>query len=134
MMQFGCAWSQVQNASNDSVAAVCSMPSSDAVLALRRLEEMQLPLAPLVARRDRLAPREAGVAEAVPTPSDEGVHPPRAEIGERVRPQVIADLRDRVRRGDQLLTSRRIDAIEARMRRGGRADAHVHLPRAGLAN
>src|SRR5262245_10014091 len=121
-MQLGWVCSQLQKPSKESVVFACSMfllVVVTSLLALRsavsRFEEMQLALRRVLRRRHRIAPREAGVAETVPTSADEGVHARLAEVGERVGPQVLADLGHRVRRCDQLLAGRGVDAVEARI-------------------
>src|SRR5213594_2270627 len=95
----------------------CS-PGAQGTLPVAGLEEVELPHRHLLARRDRVVAGEAGVAEARPL-AGEGVHAGNAEVR--------ADLRHRVRRGDQLRARRRVDAVEAGVRRRRRADAHVDL-------
>src|SRR5262249_9582929 len=55
------------------------------------------------------------------------------QVREGVARDVAADLVDRVRRGDELAAVRRVDAIEAGMRRRRRADPQVDLARTGAA-
>src|SRR5437016_3927286 len=55
-----------------------------------------------------------------------------AQIAERIRADIAPDLIDRMRRGEQLLASRRVDAVKARMRSGRSRDSHVHLARTRL--
>src|SRR5207247_1260883 len=103
----------------------CS-PGAWGTLPVAGLEEVELPHRHLLARRDRVVAGEAGVAEVRPL-AGEGVHAGNAQVRQRVGAEVRADLRHRVRRGDQLRARRRVDAVEAGVRRRRRADAHVDL-------
>ena len=49
-------------------------------------------------------------------------------------PMKLAHLLEIVIGGEQLVPLRRVDAVEAGMRRRRRGDAHVHLGRAGVAH
>src|SRR5262245_23106725 len=90
--------------------------------------------------RHGVLPREAGGAVAAARAPGElrrrhGVEQALdAEIAERVAGHVAGDLERRVRGGDELGARRRVDAVVARVRRRRRADAQVHLARAGGAD
>src|SRR5689334_21379906 len=76
---------------------------------------------------------KTGIAVArAATVADRGVQRLYRQIAHAVRSDVLGDLLDSVARGDQLAARRRVDAVEARPACGGRADAQVHLPCAGI--
>src|SRR6266571_4328464 len=85
---------------------------------------------PVLGNPGRVAAREAGSAELVLGPRRRGLGSVEREVSERRRPDLLAYLVDRARRGDELLLVREVDPVEARRhdRRGG--DADVHLLRA----
>ena len=57
-----------------------------------------------------------------------------AEVAERVGADVLANLFERMRRGDELAAARRVDAVETRRHRRRTADAQMHFLRAGRAH
>ena len=104
-----------------------------AALPVAGFEEQQLVRATDVADRDGVAAGEAGGAEAVAFARlEEAVHAALAEEAKGVGADELADAFDRMRRGDQLLSGRRVDAVEARADGRRRADPHVHLARPGM--
>src|ERR1700683_5798051 len=90
------------------------------------IEEMQL-LRPLARReRDRILAGEARVAKAL-APFLERIEAVPTQVAERIRGDVLADLLDRMTRGEQLLARRRVDAVKARVGGRRRRDTHVDL-------
>ena len=59
-----------------------------------------------------------------------GQQPLERQVAERVHAQVVADLLHRLERADELAPAGRVDAVEAGVGDGRRADAEVDLPRA----
>src|SRR5450432_3268232 len=109
-----------------------------------RRDEAELPQAARRLGGDGIVAREAGVAEALaaelgggrglPLPLDRLIEARQRKVPERVGAHEAADLVDRVVGGDELLLRGRVDAVAARPDRGRRADAHVHLARAGRSD
>ena len=64
--------------------------------------------------------------------ADSLTHTLQREITESVSPDILANLVDIMRRGDQLLLGGRINTVVARGKGGRAADSHVDLPRPGL--
>src|SRR6266511_6048815 len=91
-----------------------------------RVEELQLCTVPGV-EADLVLPREAGVAEVGRVIAGGLQHAVQREVAERVRTEILLDLRHLVARPDQLLAGRRVDAVVAGPLDGRRRDAHVHL-------
>src|SRR6266542_165134 len=91
-----------------------------------RVEELQLRTFPCV-ESDLVLPREAGVAEVGWVVAGRLQHAVERKVAERVRAEVLLDLRHLVARADQLLAGRRVDAVVARPLDGRRRDPHVYL-------
>ena len=62
------------------------------------------------------------------------MHPLQAEIGQRVRADVLGDLRHTQPVGDQVVVGRHVHAHEAGVPHRRRTHAHMHLGRAALPN
>ena len=88
-------------------------------------------------KRDRyghgVVAAEAGVAEAGPGRAGGHLEPIEAHVGEAVDVEVLADLVDRERAGEQLGAVTRVHAVEARPLHRWRRDAKVDLACARLA-
>ena len=78
-------------------------------------------------------PGEAGGAELRRGLLGGGDHALRGDVAERVGAERRGDLVDPQAVGDELGAGREVDAVEAGPLHRRRADAHVHLGRAGLA-
>src|SRR6202795_2536173 len=91
-----------------------------------RVEELQLRQPPVI-EADLVLPREASVAEMGRIVAGGLEHAVQREVAERVRAEILLDLRHLVARPDQLLAGRRVDAVIAGPLDGRRRDAHVHL-------
>src|ERR1700693_3965157 len=98
-----------------------------------RVEELQLRKVPGL-EADLVLPREAGVAEVGRVVAGGLQHAVQREVAERVRAEILLDLRHLVARPDQLLAGRRVDAVIAGPLDGRRRDAHVHLAGPGCTN
>src|SRR6266446_5460947 len=120
--------------SRSKKAATCRPDESRRSALIGGVEEHQLAVLGVVLERHGIATGEAGVAEAALLPAEKRVHALLAEIRQRVGGDVTADLFDVVRRSDELAAIRGVDAVVAGARRRRRADPHVHLARAGVAD
>src|SRR6267142_498507 len=91
-----------------------------------RVEELQLGRVPMI-EADLVLPREAGVTEVGRVVAGGLQHAVQREVAERVRAEILLDLRHLVARADELLAGRRVDPVIAWPLNGRRRDAHVHL-------
>src|SRR2546428_9768843 len=93
--------------------------------------DLESGLAELELDRDRVVAREARRAEIACLAAGRADEAVEREFPERVRADVRADLPHRAVRGDELAAARHAHSEVARMLDRRRADAHVHLARAG---
>src|SRR5574342_840031 len=91
-----------------------------------RVEELQLRAFPVI-EADLVLPREAGVAEVGRVVAGGLEHAVERQVAERVRAEVLLDLRYLMARPDELLAGGRVDAVVAGPLDGRRRYAHVHL-------
>src|SRR5687767_3339999 len=73
-------------------------------------------------------------AVALSTRPDGFEHSRQAEVADGVSTDILADLLERVRRGDQLAATRRVDAVEAGRHGGRAANPQVNLGSSRGAN
>src|SRR5580704_6753944 len=93
----------------------------------------------LVVERDRVVAGEAGVAEGRLVGITAGLAHGAVESvdrheGQRIDLDELRHAGDVVVRGQELVALGRVDAVETRIGRGRRGDAHMHLASAGLAH
>src|SRR6478752_5902237 len=98
----------------------------------QRLEDV-LADATVLGQLDGVLPGEARGAQLVGGLVRRADHALLGDVAERVGADRGADLLDTEAGGDELGTRREVDAVEAGPLHRRRADAHVHRPRAGLA-
>ena len=131
--RLGAAWPQVmpgrRRRSSAPIAAGLALGHR---LAVRILED-ELVAGRVVRHRHRIAPVEAGEAEAVVRQIQRREDAADREVAQRVGADELADLLDRMGRRDQLGLDLGVDAVEAGVVDRRRADPEVDLGRAGLA-